>query len=75
MSIDSVAKEENEVSTFFEYRIIRSDGLLRALKASSVRANCEDQRFTMAFIRDITEMKGAREKIRRRENELGTMTI
>jgi PAS domain S-box-containing protein len=66
-------KEENEVSTYFEYRIIRPDGLIRVLVVSMQRIDCGGQRVSLALIRDITEMKAAREKIKRLNNEIGIM--
>jgi PAS domain S-box-containing protein len=49
----------------FEYKIIRKDGKIRDLEASSGEISIEGEKYTQSTFRDITDRKQAREELKR----------
>jgi diguanylate cyclase (GGDEF)-like protein/PAS domain S-box-containing protein len=60
-------------SIFFETLHRRKDGSMRSVEVSSNYINYENQEFTFAFVRDITERKQAEVKLAASESRLRTI--
>lgn len=65
-------QQDHRVPGVYEYRIVRLDGEVRTVQASSVPISYKGQPATLAVLRDVTELLRAAEAVERlrRQNEL-----